>query len=96
MIGTLEIEEQCVYVQPEGEQDRLLVLFSSANTSWDPDTEAILGTAGNGIFSRFLSGDTVELGGGFGQQNSLESFTWVLEPDQSCDTTRLWIASTIS
>ena len=96
MIGTLQIEDDCVYVQPEGGGDRVFVVFGSAKTSWDPDTKSVLSKDGRGTFRPYVNGDRVEIGGGGLAQSSLQNFDWVVEPDSTCDTTRLWIASTIS
>ena len=96
LVGKLQIDQDCVYIQPTGDEERLLVLFSSAQTSWDPESNAILGGDGTGDFFAYVNGDKIEISGGFLAADRLNGTTWVLPPDPSCDTSRLWGGYTIS
>lgn len=94
LTGTLEIEDRCVYIQPEDEQrQRYFVLFSSTSTFWDADTNAVL--SGGDTLSAFVDGDRVDIGGAT-SSGSLDDVDWVLPPDPSCDTSVRWAGTTMS
>ena len=91
--GTLRIDDSCVTVEANGE--RLLVVWPSDSTQWDPDAHTITyGATDDEADVVLRDGDTMKVGGGGWAAGEAEddpadwagSTEWVNEPADECLT----------
>jgi len=91
--GTLRIDDDCVTVESSG--GRVLVVWPSDSTQWDPDTHTITyGATDDGSDVVLRNGDTMQVGGGGWAAGEAEdgpaewagSTEWVNEPADECLT----------
>jgi hypothetical protein len=84
--GRLVSEGPCLYVDSKG--GRFLIAALSPSLTWNPETRRLAsGTAD------FAVGDEIMAGG---SQSGLSALPWTVAPHPSCDSSRIWIATSVS
>lgn len=91
--GIVRISRQCVLLEV-GPEQRVLLVWPAAYTSWDSPNEKIRFQRRNGQVVEFADGDGIELGGSGRDSIQWESFIasvqWSNPPKASCAEPSTW------
>jgi hypothetical protein len=86
--GVVEVSGPCFYMVQAREDSRALIAFPEGEASWDEQRQAAFLKG-----ARLSVGAPVTISGGFTDERDFSE--WPVPPDESCDTSRVWLASEV-